>query len=49
MKCSYEVDDDDDEMLAEEEMQMLLDRINFNVNGNFDTLSEAIDFLMEMV
>ena len=49
LNSSYEVDDDIDEIWAEEEMQNLLDRINFNVNGNFDTLSEAVDFLMEIV
>ncbi len=41
--------DDEDEMLAEEEMQMLLDRINFSINGSFDYLSDAINFLMENI
>jgi len=45
----YEEVDDEDELLAEEEMQMLLDRINLNVNGSFDSLSEAIVFLMESI
>ena len=49
LKRGYEEVDDEDELLAEEEMQMLLDQINFNVNGDFSTLSEAVDFLMEII
>lgn len=37
---------DDDEGL-EEEMQELLDRVNYYANSDFDNLSDAIDFLID--
>ena len=48
-----EEDDDDDEddeelMLAMEEMQEILDRINTSANTDFEYLSDAVGFLLEM-
>lgn len=40
--------DDDDEDDLEEKMQEILDRINYNANSDFDNLSDAVDFLIEM-
>jgi predicted RNase H-like nuclease (RuvC/YqgF family) len=46
-RLKAESDDSDDEWDSEGEMQELLNRINRSANSEFDTLSDAIEFLLE--
>ena len=42
-------DDDEEETLAMEEMQEILDRINSGLNFEFESLNDAVEFLIESI
>jgi len=46
-RLQAEPDDSDDEWDYEEEMQELLEMINRSANSDFETLSDAVNFLLE--